>query len=73
MNFNDKNAGIIAKKICKLKYQEMLAVAASKADITLTTEAVGAYLFATGDMAKSKYAGLGNIADQAKELRERND
>ena len=73
MNFNDKNAGIIAKKICKLKYREMLAVAASKADITLTTEAVGAYLFATGYMAKSKYAGLGNIVDQAKELRERND
>jgi len=73
MNFNDKNAGIIAKKTCKLKYQEMLAVAASKADITLTTEAVGAYLFATGYMAKSKYAGLGNIVDQAKELRERND
>jgi hypothetical protein len=73
MNFNDKNAGIIAKKTCTLKYQEMLAVAAAKADIPLTTESVGAYLFATGYMAKSKYAGLGNIVDQAKELRERND
>ena len=73
MNFNDKNAGIIAKKPCTLKYQEMLAVAAAKADIPLTTESVGAYLFATGYMAKSKYAGLGNIVDQAKELRERND
>ena len=56
-----------------MKYQEMLAVAAAKADIPLTTESVGAYLFATGYMAKSKYAGLGNIVDQAKELRERND
>ena len=71
MNFNDKNAGIIVKKTCNLKYQQMLAVAASKADVALTTESVGAYLFATGYMAKRKYAGMGNIVDQAKELREK--
>ncbi len=70
MNFNDKNAGIIAKKTCILKYQEMLAVAAARADIALTTEDVGAFLFASGYMAKRKYAGLSNIAERAKGLRE---
>jgi len=71
MNFNDKNAGIIAKKTCNLKYQEMLAVAAARADIALTTEDVGAFLFASGYMAKRKYAGLSNIVERAKGLRER--
>ena len=70
MNFNDKNAGIIVKKTCNLKYQEMLAVAAAKADISLTTEDVGAYLFATGYLAKRKYAGLSNVVESAKGLRE---
>ena len=72
MNYNDKNAGIIVKKNSKLKYKEMLAIVASKAEIPLTVESVGAYLCSTGYMAKSKYAGMGDIVDQAKVLREEN-
>lgn len=72
MNYNDKNAGIIVKKSSKLKYKDMLAIVASKADVPLTVESVGAYLCSAGYLAKSKYAGLGDIVDQAKVLREEN-
>lgn len=70
MNYNDKNAGIIVKKSSRLKYKDMLAIVASKADVPLTVESVGAYLCSAGYLAKSKYAGLGDIVDQAKVLRE---
>ena len=72
MNYNDKNAGIIVKKSSRLKYKDMLAIVASKADVPLTVESVGAYLCSAGYLAKSKYAGLGDIVDQAKVLREEN-
>ena len=70
MNYNDKNAGIIVKKSSRLKYKDMLAIVASKADVPLTVESVGTYLCSAGYLAKSKYAGLGDIVDQAKVLRE---
>lgn len=72
MNYNDKNAGIIVKRSSGLKYKDMLAIVASKADIPLTVESVGAYLCSAGYLAKSKSAGLGDIVDQAKVLREEN-
>ena len=72
MNYNDKNAGIIVKKSSRLKYKDMLAIVASKADVPLTVESVGTYLCSAGYLAKSKYAGLGDIVDQAKVLREEN-
>jgi len=71
MNFNDKNAGIISQKTCNMTYKEMLSVAASCADIELTSESVGAYLFSNGYTAKRKYSDMDGIVERAKELRER--
>lgn len=69
MNFNDKNAGIIADKGCCKQYNEMLAIALAQTDVELTPDVIGQYLFNTGYMAKSKYAKLGEIAQRASELR----
>ena len=70
LNFNDKNAGIIAEKNYDKSYIEMLAIALADAKIELNQEEIGLYLFQTGYMAKRKYARLGEIAVRAKELRE---
>ena len=70
LNFNDKNAGIIAEKDYDKSYIEMLAIALAGAKVDLKQEEIGLYLFQTGYMAKRKYARLGEIAERAKELRE---
>ncbi|NCB25667.1 MAG: hypothetical protein EOM62_09380 [Bacteroidia bacterium] len=69
IHFNDKNAGIIAEKDFNKKYNEMLAIALARTDVELSLEVIGQYLFNTGYMAKSKYAKLGEIAQQASKLR----
>lgn len=69
MNFNDKNAGIIAEKTYSKPYNEMLSIALARTDVELTSDVIGQYLFNTGYMAKSKYAKLGEIAQRASELR----
>ena len=69
LNFNDKNAGIIAEKEYTQNYSEMLAIALSRTDVELTAEVIGQYLYDTGYMAKSKYAKLCEIAQRAAELR----
>ncbi len=70
LNFNDKNAGIIAEKNYDKSYVEMLAIALAGAKIELKQEEVGLYLFQTGYMAKRKYARLGEIIEKARELGE---
>ena len=70
LNFNDKNAGIIAEKNYGKSYVEMLAIALSGAKVELNEEEIGIYLFQTGYMAKSKFGRLGEIAERARELRE---
>lgn len=70
VNFNDKNAGIIAEKNYGKSYVEMLAIALSGAKVELNEEEIGIYLFQTGYMAKSKFGRLGEIAERARELRE---
>ena len=47
----------------------MLAIQLARSDVELKPEIIGPYLFDTGYMAKSKYAKLDEIAQQAKELR----
>ena len=69
LNFNDKNAGIIAEKNFNMRYDEMVAAALAREDIELTPEVAGQYLFNTGYMAKSKYARLNEIVQRAKEIR----
>lgn len=69
LNFNDKNAGIIAEKDFRKKYKEMLAIELARSDVELVPEVIGKYLFNMGYMARSKYAKLGEIAQQALILR----
>lgn len=70
LNFNDKNAGIIAEKDYDKSYIEMLAVALASANVELKQEEIGLYLFQTGYMAKSKFGRLDEIVERARELRE---
>ena len=70
LNFNDKNAGIIAEKKTNKSYFEMLAIALASAKIDLNEEEIGLYLFQKGYMAKKKYASLSEIAERAREVRE---
>ena len=69
INFNDKNAGIIAEKDYNKKYDDMLAIAAAKSGVALSPEAVGKYFFETGYMARSKFSKLDEITQKASELR----
>lgn len=70
LNFNDKNAGIIAEKDYDKNYKDMLALALARMDVELKSETAGAYLFKNGYLAKSKYANLEKIVQMAKELKE---
>lgn len=70
LNYNDKNAGIIAAIDLPLAYNEMLSEAAAKADIELTPDAVGEYLFTNGFTAKRKYSSMPKIIEMAKKIRE---
>ena len=68
-NFSDKNAGVIIKKRVRLKYKEILAIVLSKANINLTVEEAGEYLYAQGYMAKRKYAALDDIIQCARKIK----
>lgn len=70
LNYNDKNAGIIAARDLSLTYNDMLCEAAAGAEIPLTQEAVGNYFFENGYTAKRKYASLPNIIEKADIIRE---
>lgn len=69
IHFNDKNAGIIAERDFNKKYNEMLAIALARSNVELSSDAIGQYLFNAGYMAKSKYAKLDEISQQALKLR----
>ncbi len=67
--FNDKNAGIIAERDFNKQYNEMISMALARTDLELIPEVIGPYLSKAGYVAKSKYAKLGEIAQQAERLR----
>lgn len=69
IHFNSKNVGIIAERDFNKNYNEMLAIALARADVKLTSEAIGQYLFSTGYISKRKYAKLDEIAHRSEELR----
>ncbi len=71
LNFNDKNAGVIAKKELDKKYDEMMAIALARENVELSPEAAGQYLFDSGYLAKRKYSKLPEITQMASELREK--
>lgn len=64
LNYNDKNAGIIAAKSTNISYTDMLCEAAAKADVPLTPEAVGQYFFENGLTAKRKFSSLPEIIEK---------
>lgn len=70
LNYNNKNAGIIVAVDFPLSYTEMLSEAVAKADIDLTPEAVGEYLFTNGYTARRKYSSMPEIIEKAKIIRE---
>lgn len=70
LNFNDKNAGMIYHRSLAHKYDELLCLAAARADVPLTLEHLGEYFFTNGYTAKRKYAHLMQIVDKASVLRE---
>lgn len=71
LNFNDKNAGIIAEKEFDKKYDEMMAIALARESVELLPEAAGKFLFNSGYLAKRKYTKLPEITQMAFELREK--
>lgn len=70
VGFNDKNAGIIAENNVTDVYNELLAQAAARAKIELSTETVGQYYFETGYMGKRTFADLESTVERAKAIRE---
>lgn len=70
LNYNDKNAGMIVSIDLPLSYNEMLSEVAAAADIELTSETVGEYLFANGFAARRKYSSMPEIIERAKTIRE---
>ena len=70
LNYNDKNAGMIASINLPLTYNEMLSEAAADADVELTQEAVGEYFFENGFTAKRKYSSMPEIIEKAKTIRD---
>ncbi len=70
INYNDKNAGIIARNDLNISYKEMLAQVLAKAGVDLVPTVAGRCLCDNGYLAKSKYAGLAEIVEMAKDLKE---
>lgn len=54
IGFNDKNAGIIAKKEVNLSYVDMLAVTALRSGLELRTDIIGEYLYNNGYIARKR-------------------
>ncbi len=69
IHFNDRNAGIISEKDMSYSFDELLSFVTARANIDLTPEKVGQYLFDSGYLSKSKYAKLDDIIQNAKKLR----
>lgn len=70
MNFNDRNCGIIVEKTLNKSYEEMLCETAANAEIELTEESVGAFLFDNGYTTKSKSSNIKTIVEKAAQIRE---
>ena len=70
INFNDKNAGIIAKKEVELSFTDMLAVIIDNSDLELNAELIGQYLYDNGYVARRKMPLIDNAVEKAKLIRE---
>ncbi len=70
INFNDKNAGIIAKKEVELSFADMLAFVAANSGLELNAEIIGQYLYDNGYVARRKMPLIDNAVEKAKLIRE---
>lgn len=70
IGFNDRNAGIIAKKEVNLSYVDMLAVTALRSGLDLRTDIIGEYLYNNGYIARRRGAILNNTIERAKQMKE---
>lgn len=70
INFNDRNAGIIARKEVNLSYVDMLAVAAIRSGLDLRTDIIGEYLYNNGYIARRRGTILNNTVERAKQMKE---
>lgn len=70
LNYNDKNVGVIVAANLPLTYNEIICEAVANADIELTQEEVGEYLFSNGFSARRKYSNMPEIIEKAKSIRE---
>lgn len=70
INFNSKNAGIIAEKTYHKSYDEMLAITIAKANVKLEKEAVLSYLVDHGFLAKNSYGRIDRLLKRAQDIRE---
>lgn len=68
--FNDRNAGIIAKKEVSLSYVDMLAVATIRSGLDLRTDIIGEYLYVNGYIARKRGSVLSNTIERAKQMKE---
>ncbi len=70
LNFNGKNAGIIAERSLRANYDKLLAMALADSEKEeWTEESAGDYLFRRGLMAKRTYAKLGKIISESEKIR----
>lgn len=70
INFNSKNAGIIAEKTYNKNYDDMLAIVIAKANVDLRKEFVIPYLCENGFLAKNSYGRIDELIKKAKSIRE---
>lgn len=70
INFNDKNAGIIAKKDLNLSYADMLAIVAANSKLDLDPDIIGQYMFDNGYLGRRKMPIVDNAIEKAKLIRE---
>ncbi len=68
--FNDRNAGIIAKKELNLSYVDMLALTALRSGLELRADIIGEYLYNNGYIARKRETILNNTVERAKQMKE---
>ena len=70
LNFNSRNAGIIAEKSLHYSYDQMLVKALAESNIDLNEHSAGDYLFQRGMLAKRTYSRLNIIIQEAQRIRQ---
>lgn len=68
---NSRNAGAIIRKSCGSNYIEIMTDAVANADVSLTNDSVGRFLFDSGFIGRTVTSKVNEIIDKAKALRGR--